>query len=64
MTETNGRDTKAVAAAVAAVAVWSSAFAGISQVVTRGGYGAGEAVLLRFLVASASMVRISSMSVM
>jgi drug/metabolite transporter (DMT)-like permease/GNAT superfamily N-acetyltransferase len=48
-------DMKAVIAAVASLVVWSSAFAGVSQVVTKGGYGAGQAALLRFLVASATM---------
>jgi drug/metabolite transporter (DMT)-like permease len=49
-------DTKAVAAAVATLLVWSSAFAGISVVVgPGGGFGAGQAALLRFLVASATM---------
>ncbi len=48
-------DMKAVLAAIASLVVWSSAFAGMSQVVTKGGYGAGQAALLRFLVASATM---------
>jgi drug/metabolite transporter (DMT)-like permease len=49
-------DTKAVAAAIATLLVWSSAFAGISVVVgPGGGFGAGQAALLRFLVASATM---------
>lgn len=49
-------ETKAVAAAIATLVVWSSAFAGISVVVgPGGGYGAGQAALLRFLVASATM---------
>jgi drug/metabolite transporter (DMT)-like permease/ribosomal protein S18 acetylase RimI-like enzyme len=58
MTESHARtDTKAVAAAIATLVVWSSAFAGISVVVgPGGGYSAGAAVLLRFLVASATMV--------
>jgi drug/metabolite transporter (DMT)-like permease/GNAT superfamily N-acetyltransferase len=47
---------KAVAAAIAALVVWSSAFAGISVVVgPGGGYGPGQAALLRFLVASTTM---------
>ena len=49
-------DTKAIVAALATLLVWSSAFAGISEVVTRGGYGPGQAALLRFLVASATML--------
>jgi drug/metabolite transporter (DMT)-like permease/GNAT superfamily N-acetyltransferase len=49
-------DTKAIAAAIATVIVWSTAFSGISIVVgPGGGYGAGETALLRFLVASATM---------
>lgn len=49
-------DAKAVAAALATVLVWSSAFAGISVVVgPEGGFGAGQAALLRFLVASVTM---------
>jgi drug/metabolite transporter (DMT)-like permease len=49
-------ETKAVLSAVATLVVWSSAFAGISVVVgPGGGYGAGQAALLRFLVASATM---------
>jgi drug/metabolite transporter (DMT)-like permease len=49
-------ETKAVLAALATLVVWSSAFAGISVVVgPGGGYGAGQAALLRFLVASATM---------
>lgn len=49
-------DPMAAAAAVLAIAVWSSAFAGISVVVgPGGGFGAGQAALLRFLVASATM---------
>jgi drug/metabolite transporter (DMT)-like permease/GNAT superfamily N-acetyltransferase len=48
-------DTKAVLAALGSLVVWSSAFAGISQVVTKGGYGAGQAALLRFLIASTTM---------
>jgi drug/metabolite transporter (DMT)-like permease/GNAT superfamily N-acetyltransferase len=49
-------DPKAVAAALASLIVWSSAFAGISVVVgPGGGYGPGQAALLRFLVASATM---------
>jgi drug/metabolite transporter (DMT)-like permease/GNAT superfamily N-acetyltransferase len=49
-------ETKAVLAAIATLVVWSSAFAGISVVVgPGGGYGAGQAALLRFLVASATM---------
>jgi drug/metabolite transporter (DMT)-like permease len=49
-------ETKAVAAAIATLLVWSSAFAGISVVVgPGGGFGAGQAALLRFLVASATM---------
>jgi drug/metabolite transporter (DMT)-like permease/GNAT superfamily N-acetyltransferase len=51
-----GPDAKAVAAALASLFVWSSAFAGISVVVgPGGGYGPGQAALLRFLVASATM---------
>ena len=38
-------DTKALLAALATLLVWSSAFAGISEVVTRGGYGPGQAAL-------------------
>lgn len=54
---TTRTDSKAVLAALAALAVWSSAFAGISVVVgPGGGYGPGQAALLRFLVASATMV--------
>ena len=49
-------DTKALVAALATLLVWSSAFAGISEVVTKGGYGPGQAALLRFLVASATML--------
>jgi drug/metabolite transporter (DMT)-like permease/GNAT superfamily N-acetyltransferase len=53
---THRPDTKAVLAAIATLVVWSSAFAGISVVVgPGGGYGAGQAALLRFLVASATM---------
>ena len=49
-------DTRAVAAAIATLFVWSSAFAGISIVVgSAGGFGAGQAALFRFLVASATM---------
>lgn len=49
-------DAKAIAAAIATLVVWSSAFSGISIVVgPGGGYGAGAAALLRFLVASATM---------
>lgn len=49
-------DPMAVAAAVLSIVVWSSAFAGISVVVgPGGGFGAGQAALLRFLVASATM---------
>ena len=49
-------DPKAVAAALTSLIVWSSAFAGISVVVgPGGGYGPGQAALLRFLVASATM---------
>lgn len=49
-------EAKAVLAAIATLVVWSSAFAGISVVVgPGGGYGAGQAALLRFLVASATM---------
>jgi len=49
-------DAKAVAAALATLVVWSSAFAGISVVVgPGGGYGPGPTALLRFLVASATM---------
>jgi len=52
----DGTDAKAVAAAIATLVVWSSAFAGISVVVgPGGGYGPGQAALLRFLVASATM---------
>ncbi len=51
-------DAKAVAAAIVSLLVWSSAFAGISEVVTKGGYGPGQAALLRFLVASATMALI------
>ncbi|MDO8964742.1 MAG: GNAT family N-acetyltransferase [Coriobacteriia bacterium] len=53
-------DIKAVGAAIATLVVWSSAFAGISVVVgPGGGYGAGQVALLRFLVASATMVVLS-----
>jgi drug/metabolite transporter (DMT)-like permease/GNAT superfamily N-acetyltransferase len=53
---THRTDPKAVAAALASLIVWSSAFAGISVVVgPGGGYGPGQAALLRFLVASATM---------
>jgi drug/metabolite transporter (DMT)-like permease/GNAT superfamily N-acetyltransferase len=52
-------DKKAVAAALATLVVWASAFAGISQVVTKGGYGAGQTALLRFLVASATMAGVA-----
>jgi len=57
MTATTDRtEAKAVAAAIATLIVWSSAFAGISVVVgPGGGYGPGQAALLRFLVASATM---------
>jgi drug/metabolite transporter (DMT)-like permease/GNAT superfamily N-acetyltransferase len=57
MTRTHPRnDPKAVAAALTTLVVWASAFAGISVVVgPGGGYGPGEAALLRFLVASATM---------
>ena len=57
MPESHGHtDAKAVAAAIATLVVWSSAFAGISVVVgPEGGYGPGQAALLRFLVASATM---------
>jgi drug/metabolite transporter (DMT)-like permease/GNAT superfamily N-acetyltransferase len=49
-------DPKATAAALTTVLVWASAFAGISVVVgPKGGYGPGQAALLRFLVASATM---------
>lgn len=49
-------DTKAVAAAVTTLFVWSSAFAGISVVVgPGGGFGPGQVALLRFLIASATM---------
>jgi drug/metabolite transporter (DMT)-like permease/GNAT superfamily N-acetyltransferase len=49
-------ETKAVLAALATLVVWSSAFAGISVVVgPGGGYGPGQAALLRFLVASATL---------
>ena len=47
---------KAVAAAIATVVVWSSAFAGISVVLKEGVLGAGQVALLRFLVASATML--------
>ena len=46
----------AVLAAVATLLVWSSAFAGISEVVTKGAYGPGQTALLRFLIASATML--------
>jgi drug/metabolite transporter (DMT)-like permease/GNAT superfamily N-acetyltransferase len=49
-------DSRAVLAAVTTLVVWSSAFAGVSQVVTKGGYGPGQLALLRFLVASATML--------
>lgn len=53
-------DARAVAAAITTLFVWSSAFAGISIVVgPGGGYGAGQVALLRFLVASATMVVLS-----
>jgi drug/metabolite transporter (DMT)-like permease/GNAT superfamily N-acetyltransferase len=53
-------DPKAVAAALVSLVVWSSAFAGISVVVgPGGGYGPGQAALLRFLVASATMAVIA-----
>ncbi len=52
---THRPDSKAVLAAIATLLVWSSAFAGVSQVVTKGGYGAGQMALFRFLVASATM---------
>jgi len=53
---THHTDAKAVASAIATVFVWASAFAGISIVVgPKGGFGAGQAALLRFLVASATM---------
>jgi drug/metabolite transporter (DMT)-like permease/GNAT superfamily N-acetyltransferase len=52
---TKPTDTKAIAAAVATVVVWSSAFAGISVVLKAGGLAAGQVALLRFLVASATM---------
>ncbi len=52
---TKPTDTRAVAAAVATVVVWSSAFAGISVVLKEGVLGAGQVALLRFLVASATM---------
>jgi drug/metabolite transporter (DMT)-like permease/GNAT superfamily N-acetyltransferase len=52
---TKPTDARAVAAAVATVVVWSSAFAGISVVVGEGTLGAGQVALLRFLVASATM---------
>lgn len=48
-------DTRAVAAAVATVVVWSSAFAGISVVLNQGSLAAGQVALLRFLVASTTM---------
>ena len=49
-------DPKAVAAALATLVVWSSAFSAVSIVVgPGGGYGPGEMALLRFLVASATM---------
>jgi len=49
-------DPKAVAAALATLVVWSSAFSGISIVVgPGGGFGPGETALMRFLVASATM---------
>ncbi|HEY5112945.1 MAG TPA: GNAT family N-acetyltransferase [Coriobacteriia bacterium] len=49
-------DIRAIAAAIATLVVWSSAFSGVSIVVgPGGGYGAGETALLRFLVASATM---------
>lgn len=44
----------AILAALGALILWSSAFAGISEVLTKGGYGPGEAALLRFLFASAA----------
>jgi drug/metabolite transporter (DMT)-like permease/ribosomal protein S18 acetylase RimI-like enzyme len=52
---TSRTDMKAVAAAIATVVVWSSAFAGISVVLKDGSLGAGQVALLRFLVASATM---------
>jgi drug/metabolite transporter (DMT)-like permease/GNAT superfamily N-acetyltransferase len=54
------RDPKAVAAALTTLVVWSSAFAGISVVVgPGGGYGPGQAALLRFLVASTTMALVA-----
>lgn len=50
----------AILAALSALLLWSSAFAGISKVVTEGGYGAGETALMRFLVASAAMAVIAA----
>jgi drug/metabolite transporter (DMT)-like permease/GNAT superfamily N-acetyltransferase len=52
-------DSKAVFAAIATLVVWASAFAGISQVVTKGVYGPGPTALLRFLVASATMATVA-----
>lgn len=52
-------ETKAILAALATLVVWASAFAGISEVVTKGGYGAGQTALLRFLVASATMAAVA-----
>lgn len=50
------RDSKAVASAIATLVVWASAFTAISVVVgPKGGFGAGQVALLRFLVASATM---------
>ncbi len=56
-------DPKAVFAAIATLIVWSSAFAGISVVVgPGGGYGPGQAALLRFLVASATMAVVATVT--
>lgn len=52
---TQKTDMRAVAAAIATVVVWSSAFAGISVVLEDGSLGAGQVALLRFLVASATL---------
>jgi drug/metabolite transporter (DMT)-like permease/GNAT superfamily N-acetyltransferase len=53
---TDRYELKHVLAAIATVLVWSSAFTGISVVVgPGGGYGPGQAALLRFLVASTTM---------
>jgi drug/metabolite transporter (DMT)-like permease/GNAT superfamily N-acetyltransferase len=49
-------ETKHVLAAIATVLVWSSAFTAVSMIVAPGGgYGPGQLVLFRFLVASATM---------